>query len=541
MLQYNILDLYPDCVLPDCPDKATVHQHIFDKQLQIQNSTAKYLYCQGGVGSSKSVAFAAKSVWQCITIPENVGVVSRKDYKLLYKSSWLDFKKTIKRLVDRGKLCAYTNGDMSLEEQRLWYNKKMFSDKKQGDYTTCTFPNSSVAYAMQGKNWSEGLGASYGWFWIDDAMESFEEMFIGDDTSAGLLSRLRLPYVHYREGVYDADNRQHGALHGMVSTNPPPVGHYLHKLFGTKPGLYKIGEDTVEWIMTATYENPTMGADYAKGLMAIQAKMGRSSNTARRVIFGESVPAYGGVKVFPEFKHEKHITEVVYDSRIPIVRGWDFGFHHPAVVFSHLYKCNYGTNHYVSLSEVSDQFSLNIWDFYKAVKEHTDTLYSDCCLILDGGDRAGYRKSDSNRDRRGPIRILQDEYKLSFSFRFLDLEPSLEYMRSLLDPKKPCRCGQEIIQISNRCQVLIGALEGGYKYTKGRDGKVSDRPVEDRYFADVACGWRYGAENFVKWGIPWDYQGYTTQQPANNQRTKRHEPWAWMDLTDKEMAEVLTR
>ena len=85
MLQsgYNLLDFFPDCVIPDCPQKEETHQHIFDKQQAILDSTAKYLYCQGGVGSAKSVAFAVKSVWLSLTIPENVGVVSRKDYKLL--------------------------------------------------------------------------------------------------------------------------------------------------------------------------------------------------------------------------------------------------------------------------------------------------------------------------------------------------------------------------------------------------------------------------------------------------------------------------
>ncbi|MEG7671072.1 hypothetical protein, partial [Listeria monocytogenes] len=88
-----------------------------------------------------------------------------------------------------------------------------------------------------------------------DAMESYEEMFIGDETSAGLISRLRLPHVHYYKLLYDELNRPHGALCGMVSSNPPPVGHWLHRLFGPKPGIHKIGEDVVTWIQIATHEN----------------------------------------------------------------------------------------------------------------------------------------------------------------------------------------------------------------------------------------------------------------------------------------------
>ena len=523
---YNLIDFFPDCVIPDCPQKEIVHQHIFPKQQDILDSKAKYLYCQGGVGSAKSVAFAVKAVWLSLIVPENVGVVSRKDYKLLYKSSWLDVKKVIKRLV-----------------QKHIIPEPVYTDKKQGDYTTITFHNSSVMYAMQGKNWSEGLGASYGWFWVDDAMESYEEMFIGDETSAGILSRLRLPYVHYRKGIHDAEQRPHGMLHGMISTNPPPFGHWLHKLFGTKPGLYTIGNDSVEWIQTATHENPSMGADYATGLMAIQAKMGRSQNVARRVIFGESVPAYGGVKVYPQFDEAKHVGSFPYDSQLPLVCGWDFGFHHPAIIFNNLYRCDFGTNHLISISEIADAMSLTVYALYtEYYLPHIKERYKEAKLILHAGDRAGYRASSSNKDRRGDMKILKDEYKLPFKFRFLDLDNSLQYMRGLLEPKKPCPCGMELICIDQKnCPALIGALQGGYKYSKVRgDGPVSKKPVEDRYFADVACAWRYGAENFVKWGIPYEYQKTDrVAAPALPRPPQGQTPWAWMEMSDADMGKAI--
>jgi hypothetical protein len=517
-------DYFPDCVLPDCTDQ-TVHQHILPKQQQVMDSVAKYLFGQGGVGSSKSMAFAAKTVKLSLSIPNNVGVVTRKDFKLLYKSSWLDVKKCIERLV-----------------KRQLIDPPKYSDKRQGDYTSITFHNGSVLYAMQGKNWSEGLGASYGFFWVDDAMESYEELFIGDETSAGLLSRLRLPNVHYDKRTYDSVQREHGSLHGMVSTNPPPVGHWLHKLFGKVPGMHKIGNDTVEWIMTATHENPFVGADYAKGLMAVQDRMGRSKNVARRVIFGESIPAYGGVPVFPQFKEERHVTPIVYDAKLPLVRSWDFGFHHPAVIFSNLYKCIVGNNHYRSLSEVTDQFACDVWELYAEVKQHTALLYKDAALLLDAGDRAGYRRNDANKDKRGPIRILQDEYNLSFKFRFLDLENSLEYCRSLL--KKVCECGEEMIQISPGCEALIGALQGGYKYPKSRDGKAGNKPIEDRYFADTACAWRYGAENYVKWELPLEYRkslmhsAQSLSAPLSSAK-RANTPWSWMEMSDSEIAAML--
>lgn len=523
----NLIDFFPDCMLPKCKDivPGEEHQHILPHQQAILDSTAKYLFCQGGVGSAKSIAFAVKCVWLSLTIPENKGVVSRLHYDDLFDSSWRDIKHIIKRLVEK---------DIIPEPS---YTKKV-----QGDYTEITFHNGSEMKAIQGKNWSRGLGASHGWFWVDDGMESMEEFFVGNETNAGLLSRLRLPHVRFHRPTYDADLRPHGSLHGMVSTNPPPIGHWMHKLFGAKPGTHKLGQDTVEWIMTATHQNPFAGENYASGLMAVQEKMGRSQNVARRVLFGESIPAYGGVAVFPQFDEHIHVGKFGYNPKLPIVTGWDFGFHHPAVVFNQLEVCKHETNHFVSISEITDAMGLTVYDLYKLhYLPHVEARYKNAELILHAGDRAGYRSSSSNRDRRGDMKILKDEYNMPFEFRFLDLENSLQYVRSLLSPKKPCPCGMPLICIdTTNCPVLIAALQGGYKYTKTRDGKVSPKPVEDRYFADVACAWRYACENFVKWGIPWQYRRQALQTAQQQHRVVPvKNPWAWMEASDKQMADLI--
>ncbi len=523
-ITYTDLDFFPNCCIPSCQQfiDGITHQHIFPKQQQILDSITKYLYCQGGVGSGKTIAFAAKAVKMSLTIPENRGVVSRLNYDELFDSCWRDIKSCIRRLVDRDIIPA-----------------PEYSKKVQGDYTQINFHNGSEIKAIQGKNWNRGLGSSHGWFWVEDAMESQEEFFTGNETSAGLLSRLRLLPVWYDQKTYKVGVREHGSLHGMVSTNPPPIGHYLHKLFGNKPGLHKLGDDTVEWIQTITPDNLSAGANYAKGLIAVQAKMGHNKNTVSRIIYGESTPAYGGIPVFPTFQHERHVADIVYKPTLPLVRGWDFGFHHPAVVFSNLYKCNKGTNHYFTLSEIADCFSADVWELYKLVKDHTDTLYKNCCLILDGGDRSGYRHSSSNKDKRSDMRVLMADYKIPFRWRYLDIQSSLQYMRGLLKDK--CACGLEQILISNQCPVLIGALEGGYKFVKHRNSPVQDKPTEDKYFADIACAWRYGAENFVRWGVPFSDRSTLPKQTTQWSPFKTQTPWGWMEMSDREMGQVIVR
>ena len=525
-VKYNLVDFFPNCILPSCEQfkLGIEHQHILDHQQMILDSTAKYLYIQGGVGSAKSLVCAIKVVYLSLIVPNNKWVVSRFHYDDLFDSSWREVNDALKRLVEK---------DIISEPK---YTKKV-----QGEYTEILLHNGSEIKAIQGKNLHRGLGANHGGFWVDDAMESFEEFFIGNETSAGLLSRLRLPHVRFDMNVYDEVTRPHGYLQGISSTNPPPIGHYLHKLFGNKPGMHKLGDDMVEWIMCATSDNPFAGTNYATGLMAIQSKMGRSANVVRRVIFGESVPAYGGVPVYPQFDESKHIGHFPFDHNLPLVCGWDFGFHHPAVVFSNLLKCEFGYNHYISVGEVADGVSLTVYSLYKDyVQPYIKDRFSNASLILHAGDKAGYRASSSNKDKRGDMKILIDEYNIPFLHRTLDLKNSLQYMRGLLNPKKQCKCGLEFILIDQLyCPVLIGALQGGYKYPKPRGGTVGEKPVEDRWFADIACAWRYGAENFVKWGIPWEYQGYS--EPTVKRIPQNEEPWAWMGYTDTQMAALLTQ
>lgn len=530
-VKYDILDFFPDCILPECPQQGEVHQHIFPKQQEIVDADTKHIYVQGGVGGGKTTAIAACVTFLMVAIPQNEGVVSRYNYDDLFDSAWKEIKNCIDRIVEKGII-----------------PKPAYSKKTQGEHTQINFPhNGSELKAIQGKNWRRGLGSNKGVYWVDDALECLEEFFVGTDTSAGLLSRLRLPHVQFYKGVYDKDTMPHGALRGYVSTNPPPVNTFLHTLYGKKPGIHRIGNDTITWIQGETGDNPTTGANYAKGLIAVQQRMGRSANVIRRVIHGESIPAYGGKPVFGEyFVHEQHVSFLKYNQQLPLIRSWDFGYDHPSVIFANIFRCKYRTNHYLTLSEISEAVNLTVQKLYKDyVIPHTQKLYNSCKHILDCGDRAGYRNSSSNPDGRSDMKILIEEYGLDFRWRYMNLAPSLQYMRDLLQPDKPCPCGLQKVYINRTCYGLIGALEGGYKYPKHRNGQTGEKPTEDKFFADIACAWRYGAENYVRADIPWEDQKRLRVDSDNVQALQLQEkfdenPLAWLEQTDRDFLSRIT-
>lgn len=530
--KFKLIDCFPQCVLPNCDQKGTEHAHIWPKQQEILDCTTKYLYCQGGVGSGKSLPFAIKCVNLALTIPNNRGVVSRLNYDDLFDSSWLEVTQCLTRLADKNLIPNFKE-----------------SKKVQGQYTQIDFPwNGSIIKALQGKNWQRGLGANHGFFWIDDAQECQEEFFIGTNVSGGLLSRLRLPNVLFDPRTYSSD-REHGSLHGMVSSNPPPYGHWLHKLFGDKVGKFNLGGDVVTWIQTVTSDNPAVGNNYGAGLVAIQRKMGHSEGTARRIIHGESVKAFKGVPVYPQFKREVHIAPLKFRDDLLLIRSWDFGHDHPAVLFSNIYKCAAKNNHYFTLSEIGDAFNLTVYDLYNNyVLSHTKALYPNVKLIKDCGDIAGYRVSSASKDKRSDMKILINTYNLPFRYKYVHIDPSLQYMRSLLKPEKPCPCGMPYILISPKCPILLDALDGGYHFAKPRSGgPTGTKPVKDKYFDDIADAWRYGAENYVKWGMDWTDQKdlrqhnqrdqYTTFTQRRDQQERSID--AWLDDVDRDMMERL--
>jgi hypothetical protein len=522
--RYNILDFFPDCVLPDCPDAHKRHQHILPQQQRILDSTAKYLYMQGGVGGGKTTAFAVKAVWLSLTIRENRGIVSRLNYGQLYDSTWREIKSTIQRLVDKE----------LIEEPE--FSKRMF-----GDYTQIIFRETrSEILAVHSKNFQQALGSNHGWFFVDDAMECPEDFFVGnyEGTTAGLLSRLRLPHVHFDKRTYDKDERVHGALHGMIASNPPPYGHWLHRLFGDKPGRHRLGADQVDWLQGATSDNPFLGADYGSGILSVQRRMGRSENVVKRVLHGESIPAYAGIPVYPQFDRHRHLAPLKFNAQLPLITAWDFGHDHPAIVYSQLFRCAAGNHHYFTLSEVAEVFDATVHVLKEAHDKHMQKFYPDAKIIRNCGDKAGFRNNSANKDGRSDMKILMYEYKMQFKWRYMHLTPSLQHMRMRLVPSRKCPCGLELILISPRCPVLLGALEGGYHFSRPRNGGPHpEKPVEDRYFADVACAWRYGDENYGKYGV--DMADRQVERKTERRLPLHRNPFAFLDEPAEEMARKL--
>ena len=507
----RIEQLFPLCPLPTCEQWGRPHRHVTPQIRELFDAPEMYHYIQGGVGSGKTTGVAALFAMYMLMIPHNEGIIFRKDYGLNYKSSWKAFQQCIGSLVEQGVIP---------EPKR--------EVKKQGEYTKYTLHNGSIIYAGQTKNISEYMGPDYGAIWIDDAMESPVTVFLGEGTVGGLQSRLRssnATYARLNGGAVDLRRF-------FVTTNPPPgVSEWWH-LFGKEPGIRTFPRSAVAYRHTqlSTAMNRFLPADYISGLTA-----NHTADEVARIIQGKSVVYYGGKGVYEgRFLPGVHVADLTYDPTLPLLVSWDFGFQHPAILFQQVRRCPFDTAHLMTLSEISNAYDCTVWELKERFYDvHVAQLYGSqepewifhCC------DVSGFRRNDSNKDRRGPAKILEEEYDMSFLKRRFELSYSLDHVRDVL--KTRCRCGYSPIVVDRDCLMLTEAYIGGYRYPKKKDGTYGDIPVSDHRYEDVADAHRYAIEHFLRWTPP------LPPSHASARAWSDPSPWHWLVGQETVQSQVL--
>ena len=514
-MSWSLHQLFPICPVPTCKLFNTRHMltHQAEIATQILTGNENYIYWQGGVGSAKTLLYGAIAAALAITIPRSRGILFRKDLALNYETLWRYFKDSIKAAVDQGIIIANYN--------------KLWSVKKAGEYTYCNLPNGSVIRCGQTKNWSEYMGPTYDFIIISDAMENAtSEIFRGEGTVGGLQSRLRgasSSYFKLPDGTYK-DMRRF-----LIESNPPPRINWLHEVFGKEPGVRQLpGIDiTYRHIQTTTVQNDHLPVTYVKEIASQHNR-----EDIKRILEGKTVPYYGGVRVIESFHPEVHVSKFDYDINLPLFVSIDPGYQHPAVTFSQIKRCGYEKEHFIVLSEISNLFNITTWelaehnnqdmlgilphlslfypeyfdyDAYKSIKLYLEKNNTDNInyAILEQHfskirfciDRSAENKSGKNKDGKSDRLILLTEFGIRCKTKTnIGLDKSLDRLREI--HKELCLCNVPRRMVDAKCQLLIDAYSGGYRYTKKRDGSHSDKPIEDHLYEDICDADRYSLENF---------------------------------------------
>jgi len=170
----------------------------------------------------------------------------------------------------------------------------------------------------------------------------------------------------------------------------------------------------------------------------------------------------------------------------PIYRIWDFGYHHPAVLFvQEIYP---GVHYCFDELMGSDIY---LWDFIPEVFSKTEDyakMYNG--VKKDFCDKAGTSVKDTGKSA---IQILH-EFKVHPSYQQFGIVETLDYVRGAITSLNEERNMPALVVDSDRCPILHSGFLGGYRYPDEKPGKREEEmPTKDGYYDHLHDTLRYYA------------------------------------------------
>lgn len=184
---------------------------------------------------------------------------------------------------------------------------------------------------------------------------------------------------------------------------------------------------------------------------------------------------YAGAPVYPLFDPDRSVTPTRYNPHLPLLRGWDFGYRHPAVVWAQQWTD--GT--FCSLHELyptlnsDDLPGLSTGGLVQMVLAETERLFPESASdasaeVLDFCDPAGTQHKDASD--YSSIEILQ-QHGIEPEYAVVGRKNRIAYLRRYIE--EPGR-----FRVNPHCTLLIKALAGAYRYPELRAGGA-DREMPD--------------------------------------------------------------
>lgn len=179
------------------------------------------------------------------------------------------------------------------------------------------------------------------------------------------------------------------------------------------------------------------------------------------------------------------VYDFVLDKIRPIFRVWDFGYHHPAVLFVQ----ETSNGHHVAFDELMGS---DVWlqDFVPMVQERTHGYLKQCNgIVRDMCDPAGNSPKSTGRS---DLEILLSN-QIRPVFAQFEIKATIDYVRNALSIRRSD--GIPILLVdAERCPILIDGFNGGYRYAQKRlNRRESELPLEEGYYEHLHDDMRYYA------------------------------------------------
>lgn len=276
---------------------------------------------------------------------------------------------------------------------------------------------------------------------------------------------------------------------GILTLNPCSEEHWIYELAHRT-------DISVEDFQSSTYDNiDNLPADYIPNLIKKLPPWEVS-----RLVHGNWGRQIKGKPVYHGFSYENNVRALRLNPEWPVLRGWDFGFNHPAVRWMQqdpitgrrfLLREFLGTQQYLN-APTKDRPSV-----IDEVKRITHELCGPSHPILDYCDPHGADKKDT-----GPssVETLRIHYGIHCQHQRSRIEKGMTEIQELIatkapmDPAKPTD-QQSLWLVDQSCKITIALYSGGYH----RD--ELGQPNKDGYYDHLADVDRYIVVNTMNRGL----------------------------------------
>jgi phage terminase large subunit len=438
-----------------------------DVQNQFHGDGSKFRLLLGAWRAGKSVAM----IWECILLGlEHPGarfVIFRKTYPALRDTTWRDFLlECPPQLID---------GEPRRTEGR----------------EEVTLQGGTLVMARCLDDWRKLGSSSFDGVFGDEAYE-----FTTEDHT--MLSKGRLSgKVGPRRLVYATNppNRDHWLYKTFVLEKQPNMSvHHFATLdnwcrcYKRHPGVVEEDtDDETEDVPVCSRHADKILHDGSVGHYNISddyiAELQKMpENRRRRFLDGQWGFTATGTPVFPEFSETRHVTVLQPERGVTLIRGWDFGYRHPACVFVQVLP----TGHVHVLDELLGT-NEDIEMFARRVKQRTMERFGDLA-VQDYCDAAGVQKNDMGFSC---VQILRRGGILP-RFRKLKIWPTVEALRDLI---ARTYLGVPLLRVHAECTWVREALTGGYRLHVGVDGV--ETPKKDGLYDHAVDALRYALADIL--------------------------------------------
>lgn len=266
---------------------------------------------------------------------------------------------------------------------------------------------------------------------------------------------------------------------GLLVFNPTSEQHWLYH-------LSKRTDIDVEDFQFSTYENAhNLPPNYIPNLERKLSPWDR-----QRLLHGNWGREVKGKPVYHGFTEAEHVRPLKIREDLPLIRGWDFGFGHPAVTFMQI-------DHRVDRYYVYREFlgtDMYLKDVVPIMRQITQELVGPAPAIpvMDFGDPHGADEKDTSVSS---IEYLRIHHRIFVQSQRTRIKTGMEQIQdrilaraklSLIDPESP---EAPCFLVDPAAKVTIDAFLGGYH--RAEDGT----PEKDGYFDHIPDTIRYVVVN----------------------------------------------